>query len=68
MRDRERNIVHETANLYLYRTASGLELRLDGIAHSVVIGRPADESSALRTMERLERYPGNMRRMYAHFS
>lgn len=62
---RESSIVHETDNLYLYRTANGLELRLNGITHSVIIGRPKDESSALRTMERLERYPDNLRVMYA---
>ena len=62
----EHNILHETANLYLYRAGDRLELRLTGRTHSVVVGYPKDVESGKRTMERLERYPENLRAMYQH--
>lgn len=63
---RERDILHETENLYLYRTPKGLEIRLNGPTHAVVVGNPADVNSAKRAMERLERYPAKLRAMYKH--
>lgn len=63
---KESNILLETQNLALLSTDGRLELRLIGATHAVVIGHPRDVESARRTMERLERYPGNLRAMYAH--
>lgn len=60
----EQDILHETKNLYLYRTRKGLEIRLNGPTAAVLVGRPTDVESAKRTMERLERYPDKLREMY----
>jgi len=65
---REENILHETKNLYLYRTPKGLEIRLNGPTHAVVVGNPKDVGSAERAMDRLERYPARLRDMYKHAS
>lgn len=61
---REENILHETKNLYLYQTPKGLEIRLSGPTHSVVVGKPTDVESAKRAMDRLERYPDKLRSMH----
>lgn len=61
---REESILHETKNLYLYRTPKGLEIRLNGPTHAVVVGNPKDVESAKRAMERLERYPDKLRSMH----
>jgi hypothetical protein len=62
----EDNILHETANLYLYRTAKGLEIRLVGPTHAVTVGKPKDIDSAKRAMNRMELYPDRLRAMYRH--
>ena len=61
---REENILHQTENLYLYQTPKGLEIRLMGLTHSVVVGTATDVESAKRAMARLERYPDKLRAMY----
>lgn len=63
----ESNILHETKNLYLYRAVSTLEIRLSGATHSVVVGNPPSIERAVTTMERLERYIGNLRKMHQHY-
>lgn len=60
----EENILHETKNLYLYKTPKGLEIRLNGPTAAVVVGKPKDVASAKRAMDRLERYPDKLRDMY----
>jgi hypothetical protein len=59
-------IVHETANLYLSRVRGILEIRLNGATHAVVVGKPSSVESAKRTMERLERYPAQLRQFMNH--
>lgn len=61
---REEDILHETKNLYLFKTSKGLEIRLNNGTHAVLVGKPKDVESGKRTMERLERYPDNLRAMY----
>jgi len=63
----EADIVLETKNLVLFRTQSGLALCVKSITHSVVVGHPISVDTARRTMERLERYPKNIRQMYGVF-
>lgn len=58
---REHNILYETTNLYLYKTSKGLEIRLNGPTHAVLVGSPKDVESAKRAMSRMERHPGNLR-------
>lgn len=68
MIDREPRIVHETANLYAYRLDSGrISLRLHNGTHSIVVGERPDLDSARRTMERLERYPAQLREFHGAF-
>jgi len=61
---REEDILYETANLYLFQTPRGLEIRLNGPTHAVVVGKPNDITSAKRSMDRMERYPDKLRAMY----
>lgn len=61
---REEDILYETANLYLFQTPRGLEIRLNGPTHAVVVGKPNDVVSAKRSMDRMERYPDKLRAMY----
>lgn len=60
---REKNILHETEHLYLYRTAKRLEIRLQGATHAIVVGFPRDVESGKRVMARLEQYPHRLRSM-----
>lgn len=58
----ESSILYETANLYLYRLADkSLEIRLNKGTHSTVVGKPKTIESGKRTMDRLERYPQNLK-------
>lgn len=63
----ERDILAETKNLYVCRERGVLRLYLKGVTHSVSIGNPLSIDAAMRTMQRLERYPDNLRAMYAHY-
>lgn len=63
---KESDILHETANLYLIQTPKGLELRLIGATHSVVVGSPKDVEAGKRAMVRMERYPDTLRAVYSH--
>ena len=66
--DIDPGVKHETANLYLYRMpGGGLEIRLKGSTHSVVVGPARSLEAGQKTMERLERYPQNLRRFYQHY-
>jgi hypothetical protein len=47
-------ILHETANLYLF-AGKGLEIRLNCVSHSVLVGLSPSVEKAKITMERLER-------------
>lgn len=63
--DVEDNILYETKNLYLYRTRKGLEMRLNSGSGSIVVGKPKDEESGRRFMDRAERDGAkNLKRMY----
>lgn len=64
----ERDILHETANMYLYRTGGRLEIRLNGTGttHAVCVGVASSVESGKRTMNRLERYPKQLRRFCNH--
>lgn len=62
----EPDILHETKNLALVRADGRLTLLLTGAAYAVVIGHPLSVDAGRRTMERLERYPENLRAMYSH--
>lgn len=61
----EANILHETANLYLYQ-AKRLELRLNGHTRAITIGYPPTREAGIRTMQRLEMYPAALRTAYNH--
>lgn len=61
---REEDILYETANLYLFQTRRGLEIRLNGPTHAVLVGKPQDLVSAKRAMDRMELYPDKLRAMY----
>jgi hypothetical protein len=58
------NMIHETAHLYCVSTAEGYEIRfrsqVAGQEDKVVGTQPTPEKAKL-TMERLERYPKNLR-------
>jgi hypothetical protein len=65
----EANILHETPNLYLYDAPGGLEIRLNGATHAVLVGSRTDRDvdKAKRTMERLERDIRQVRKAYQHW-
>jgi len=58
-----KKILHETKNMYLN---SKLEICLNGASYAVVVGKANSIEQAKRCMERLERYPENLRRMCDH--
>lgn len=58
--------IHETANLALWETKSGLEIHLQGNTHAVLVGRPKDEQSGRKFMLASERYIKNIRTFQNH--
>lgn len=62
-KEESKHILHETKNLYLN---SRFEICLNGDTHAVVVGKVKSKNldAAKRTMERLEQYPDNLRRMF----
>ena len=58
MRDK---IVHETTNLFLWKTKSGLEIHLQGNTHAWLVGKPKSVEAGKRFMENVERYPKNLK-------
>lgn len=54
----ENEILHETENMYLN---SKLEICVNGTTHATVIGRAKTVEQAKRVMEKLERYPANLK-------
>ena len=68
MKITEADILHETENLYLLQTKAGLEILLTGRTHAVIVGKPTQGiERAKKTMERLERYPKNLRTFMNHY-
>ena len=62
---KESDILHETENLYLCKVKKGLEIRLNGTTHSVVVGNPTlGVERAKLTMTRLENGIDEVRKMY----
>lgn len=61
-KEESKHILHETKNLYLN---SRFEICLNGDTHAVVVGKVKSKNldAAKRTMERLEQYPEQLRRM-----
>lgn len=70
-RSAEENIVYETDNFSAHKVPGAVEIRLKGDVHSVVVGRKSDLGGSpdldgvKRVIARLERYPANVRKMYA---
>jgi len=54
-------VIYLTPLLSVVRTGNGYELRANAGTHSVCIGTAQTAEMALRTAERLERYPANVR-------
>jgi hypothetical protein len=54
-------VIYLTPLLSVVRTGSGYELRANAGTHSVCIGSHDTAEKAIRTAERLERYPANVR-------
>jgi hypothetical protein len=54
-------VIYLTPLLSVVRTGSGWEIRANAGTHSVCIGTAQTAEKALRTAERLERYPANVR-------
>jgi len=62
MSAREEDILHETKNLYLYRTKTGLEIRMNTNTHAVLVGKPTKGvERAKRLMASLEKYPDQLK-------
>ena len=64
---KESDILHETENLALIKTAKGLEIHLQGATHAVVVGSPKTEEQGKRFMASSEKYILNLRKVYNHF-
>ena len=54
-------VIYLSPLLSVVRTGSGYELRANAGTHSVCIGTAQTAEKALKTAERLERYPKNVR-------
>ena len=54
-------VIYLSPLLSVVRTGSGYELSANAGTHSVCIGTAQTAEKALRTAERLERYPANVR-------
>jgi hypothetical protein len=54
-------VIYLTPLLSVVRTGNGYELRANAGTHSVCIGTAQTAKKALRTAERLERYPANVK-------
>lgn len=59
---KEKDIIHETPNLSLRREGARLSIYFEGNTHAVKVGDSPSVESAKKTMERLERYPENLRK------
>lgn len=57
----EDNIVYESVHLYVFRTGKRYEIRVNAGTHSVIVGYGSDREKVIRTAQRLERYPKNLR-------
>ena len=64
---KESDILHETENLVLIKTAKGLKIHLQGAPHAVVVGSPKTEEQGKHFMAKSEKYILNLRKMYNHF-
>jgi len=60
----EAEILYETSDLYLN---SKLEILLNGATHAVVVGKATSLEQAKRVMEKLERYPRQLRVAAKHW-
>jgi hypothetical protein len=58
--------IHETSNLALYQTKSGLEIHLQGSTHAVLVGSPKSVDAGKRFMTNAERHIGRLRRFLNH--
>jgi len=56
------HIVAENSTAYAVRVGEAFEIRVQGATHSVVVGTQPTAERAIRTVERLHRYPENARR------
>ena len=54
-------VIYLTPLLSIVQTKNGWELRANAGTHSVCIGTAQTAERALKTAERLERYPANVR-------
>lgn len=63
----ETDILFETENLYLIKKKDKFSIYLNGATHAVLVGEKKDLDSAKKTMERLEKYPKNLREFHNHY-
>ena len=53
-------VIYLSSLLSVVRTGRGYEIRVNAGTHSLCVGTSASADKALRTAERLERYPANV--------
>lgn len=63
---KETDILSETDNLYLCRSGRALEVRLNGNAHSVVVGLVKDIGQGIRFMAKAENNIAELRAFMRH--
>lgn len=63
---KESDILHETTNLSLRREGKRLAIYFEGNSYASLVGITPDIESGKKTMEKLERYPANLRAFQGH--
>lgn len=58
---KEKDILHETENLYLVAIGAEFEIRLNTATHSIIIGKSDNKEKAIEVMDKLERYPAQLK-------